>query len=66
MVASLVATTIVAGRELEMLPIDAWTTPGLTTVFIAFLLVPLCVCLGGLRNTLQAAKLDAANALRDL
>jgi len=64
--ASLVATTIVAGRELDILPIDAWTTPGWTTVFTAALMVPVCVCLGGLRNSLSAVKLDADNALRDL
>ena len=65
-IASLVATTVVAGRELDILPVDAWTAPSWPTVLLVFLLVPLCVCLGGIRNTLKAAKFDADHALRDL
>ena len=63
---SLVATTVVAGRELDVLPIDPWSLPSLSVSLLALVLVPVCVCLGGLANALRACRLDADVALRDL
>lgn len=64
--ASLVVTAVVARQDLEILPIDGWTGPGWATALLAAVLVPVCVGLGGLRNTVRASGLDADDALRDL
>ena len=63
---SLVATAVIAGQDIALLPIDAWQTPSVGVLLLTLLLVPVCVCLGGLPATLRASGLDADDALRDL
>ena len=65
-VGSIVVTGVVAGRGIALLPVEAWRPPGTGITLLAFLLVPACVVLGGLRGAVRAANVDADDALRDL
>ncbi|PID97059.1 MAG: hypothetical protein CSA84_01485 [Actinomycetales bacterium] len=64
--ASYVATAIVAGLNIEMLPVVAWQPPGVSNSVLALILVPLAVCVGGLRHTFKASALNPDETLRDL
>ena len=63
---SAVGSAVLSGQNVEQLPVDAWQLPPSTTVLLAALLVPLCVCLGGLASILRASRVDPDEALRDL
>lgn len=65
-VGSLVATAVIADQDIELLPIDAWQTPSIGVLLLTLVLVPVCVCLGGLWSVVRAAGVDADDALRDL
>lgn len=65
-IGSLVATKVLAGRQIEQLPVDAWQTPGAGVIALALLLVPVCVALGAARSVHRAAHTDPDAALRDL
>ena len=65
-VLSLGVTTWVSARKIELLPVEAWQLPGTVVLLLPLLIVPACVCLGGLRSSLRASRVDADAALRDL
>ena len=64
--ASLGATTALASMSLPMLSVQAWTPPSWTTLLGAIVILPLCVCIGGLLSGLKAARIEPDAALRDL
>lgn len=63
---SLIATALVSGRQLEVLPVDPWSWPSWQMVGLAMLLVPICLIMGGFRSGVKAVRMDADVALRDL
>lgn len=63
---SLLATRLLAGRQIEQLPVERWQLPGGSIMLLALVLVPVCVCLGAARNVRRAANTDPDVALRDL
>jgi putative ABC transport system permease protein len=61
-----VGTAVIAQRHWALLPVEAWTGPGVLVCVAAMLGVPTFVALGGLRGGLAAVRIDADDALRDL
>ncbi len=65
-IGSATTTAVVASQQIELLPVDPWGLPEPVILLLSLALVPLCVCLGGVRSALRAVNIDADNALRDL
>jgi len=65
-VLSLVLTAWVAHAQIDLLPVEAWQTPGLPLTLAAVAMVPVCIWIGSARSAIRVARVDADDALRDL
>ena len=63
---STLATTLIAGRRLTLLPVDPWGLPSPAAVLVGAFLTPLCIVLGAVRAGWRASRVDPDDALRDL